>query len=804
MRLSTPQPEQGENLAEKVELLETILDDSNQLVQMSYLEDMTMVYVNGTAKAFRGNTDDDHHGRHCYEYMMGLDHQCPFCPLLTQGDQESASCEVDNGQQVFSVKTMRGEWKGRPAFIEYAADITPARRARQGFENQVETLLNSIPEAQGVLHFDLTANRCLSVNGAATHNLEHVQSDVAVDTTFAQTFSFVPDEEERQAALEQFNREALIAAYESGTIELSREVESYFDDGAVRWARVTARLIQNPSNNHLECIFFGMDISEEMARREKLERDANRQLALFNALARDYLNVYLIDVEADTVQVLKLDGYITRGLENNKKTVYPYHEICKNYIERRVHPEDREMMHEAMSAENLKRQLATKSEYMGSYRVIDDGETHYYQFKYLIAENNIGILAGFQNIDVLIASEREQQELLRTALAAAEEANVAKSAFLSNMSHDIRTPLNAIIGFNELAIHHLDDKAAVQRYLEKVALSSEHLLELVNDVLDMSRIESGRVHVEEAPINLQSMLETLRTITVGNASTAGVRLMYDTSGIVHQNVMGDELKIKKILVNILNNAVKFTPAGGTVTFTAEEHRLRSSKFAHFVFRVRDTGVGMSREFQGHAFEPFAREHEAADGSVSGTGLGLSIVKSLVNIMDGSIRLESEPGVGTEFTVTLHLAYNKDAVAPVVTSEQKTAAASHGMEGKRVLLVEDNELNREIAYEILKEAGFVVDTAADGVQAVEAVAQSDPGAYDVVLMDIQMPNMNGYEAARAIRNLPNSVRAHVPIIAVTANAFSSDRDKALSAGMDGHIAKPIDVPLLIDKMRELIG
>ncbi len=789
-------------LASKLALLEGILDDSNQLVQMSYLDDMTMVYVNGTARAFRGGCED-YHGRHCYEYMMGFDEQCPFCPLLTQGSKRSACTDVDNGQQVFSVKTTLTEWEGRAAFVEYATDVTPNRRAQQGFETQMSTLLQSIPEAQGIMHLDLTQDKCITVSGSAKNNLKSVQSDVAVDTTLAQTFAFIPDEAMRQEMTGIYNRKALISAYENGTVEISREVKSYFDDMSVRWARITARILQNPSNDHLECILYGMDISEEVNQRDAYEKQSHHQLALFNTLARDYLNVYLVDPDADKVKVLKLQGFMTSTLCGEGDVEYPYQATCERYIAERVHPDDKDMMRRALSIEAVKQALSMQEEYVSSYRILDNGKTHFYQFKYVVAENNEGILAGFMNVDNTIAAEREQQELLKTALLSAEEANAAKSTFLSNMSHDIRTPLNAIIGFNELAKKHADDPEATRRYLEKVTISSNHLLNLINDVLDMSRIESGQAHVDKACIHLPSMFNELHTIIAANANASDITLVFDTSNIQHTHVIGDELKIKKILMNILGNAVKFTEANGTVTFIAEERKLRTSRYAHFLFRIKDTGIGMSSEFQKHVYEAFSRENHESRDSTSGTGLGLSIVKSLVNILDGSIHLESERGAGSEFTVSLHLEIANAEQGDVKKAPSKQAKAQ-GFTSKRVLLVEDNEFNREIAFEMLTEAGLEVDTAEDGRIAVHKIVQAVGGTYDAVLMDIQMPNMNGYEATRAIRNLPDPTRANVPIIAVTANAFSSDRDEALAAGMDGHIAKPIDAKLLINKLHELAG
>ncbi len=793
--------EDDPDVVEKLKMLEEILNESNQLVQMSYLDDMTMVYTNAAADEFRGG-EESHKGRACYEYMMGLEEQCPFCPLRNRGDDLCATSEVDNGTQVFSVKTRLTKWAGRPAFVEYAEDITANRRAQQVFESQMKTLLNSIPEAQGVMHFDLTEDRCISVNGAAVNNLKSVEANVEVDTTLEQTFSFVPDEDDRKAMRDVFNRESLIQAYREGHVEIVREVQSYFDDGSVRWARVAARLIQNPTSDHLECIFFGMDISEEIERRHSYEERNHRQEALFNTLARDYLNVFLVHPENDSADILKLDGFVTSGLERGSKTAYPYKATVGRYIDERVHPDDQDAIRRALEIDNVINRLEDESEYLGSYRVIDQGETHFYQFKYLKADNGEGIVAGFQNVDATIAEEREHQEVLKEALDAAEEANKAKSVFLSNMSHDIRTPLNAIIGFNDLAKQHLDDPEALSRYLDKVSVSSKHLLSLINDVLDMSHIESGLVSLDEGPIYLPAMFDDLHTVIAGNAQKAGVDLVFDVDGLSHLNVIGDEVKLKKVLVNILGNAVKFTPAGGKVWFRVEEIDLCPSEYAHLVMHIRDNGVGISKEFQPHIFEAFTRETQPTGNHVAGTGLGLSIVKNLVNIMDGTIHLESEKGKGTEFVVSLHLKVDDEARDEAPAADGK--ALQLDVTGKSVLLVEDNDLNREIAYEILCGAGFEVDTARNGEEAVEKVSGAPAGTYDIVLMDIQMPRMNGYEAARAIRELDDEQKAHVPIIALTANAFSTDRDEALAAGMDGHISKPIDVDLLINKMSEFLG
>ena len=788
------------SIEEYAALLESILDDSNQMIQLSTLDDMRMVYANEPARAYTGHAGEPYRGCHCYEYMMGLPQQCPFCPMLTMGDADEAETEVDNGQQVFAVKTKRIFYNGDEAFIEYARDVTQVRRAQQNFEAQMSTLLQSIPDAQGVMHFDLTANECLSVNGNAVNNLKSVHSAVPVDETMGQIFSFVPDESLRTELLGIFNRDALLAAYEDGQVELSRETPSYFDDGSVRPARVSVRLVANPTTNHIECVFFGQDISEEVAEREALQRELEEQSTIFNALSRDFLNVFLVNPVKSTIRILKLDGYVTPGISVGSTADYPYNDVRDNYVFSRVHPEDQHMMIQALSLESVGDGLAQSDEYVGTYRVLDDGETHSYQFKYVKTDDPARVIAGFQNVDAIVAADRERQQTLADALVAAEQASLAKSTFLSSMSHDIRTPLNAIMGFAGLARDHTDDPRALERYLDKIDTASEHLLSLINDVLDMSSIESGRVHVADEPVNLKTLAGELHTIVSDAAGKKGIALTFDLEGVGHADVRADQLKLKKVLLNILGNAVKFTPAGGKVLFSVTEDPEEAAGLPRYVFVVRDTGVGMDKDFVAHVFETFSREDGVAE---QGTGLGMSIAKSLVDLMGGTISVKSEKGKGSEFTVALRL-------EPVRGTGEETVEAAdkedgeYSLNGRHVLLVEDNELNREIAVEILRAAGAVVETAADGAEAVASVTGAEPGHFDVVLMDIQMPRMNGYEAARAIRGLKDPARAAVPILAVTANAFDTDKAAAFEAGMDGHVAKPIDVSLLLSTMAEVLS
>ena len=786
------------NDEEKLELLTSIFDDSNQMMQVSDLESFTMLYANKPAQVYARHTDCSYEGEKCYKYMMGLDKQCPFCPMLQMGDADCRESEVDNGNEIYAVKTKIIELNGRKAFVEYAWDITKLRRSQKIFESHMKTLINSIPDAQGIFHLDVTQDICLSINGISK-NAQNMTQRSTIDKTIQAIASFVPKEEERQELFDFFCREALIENYEMGNVQISKETESYFDDRSIRSVKVTARLLMNPTTNHLECVIYGMDISEEVRERQEYQRHMQEQLAIFHAFSKDYLNIFLVDAKHDKAKILKLDGYVTSGLDKNQDIEYPYYSVCQKYIKERVHPDDQELMREAMRPERVSEELKNKEEYVGSYKILVDGEKHYFQYKYMRLEETGQIMAGFQNIDAIIMKEREQQEVLAKALKAAEHSNRAKTTFLNSMSHDIRTPLNAIIGFTALAESHADDPDAVKAYLSKINVSGNHLLSLINDVLDMSHIESGMVQLEEVPVNLKELISDLCTIVQTSVASKQIELQTQINHMVHENVEADKLRLNQVLLNILSNAMKFTEAGGRILFEVTELPEEKDGYVRYKFRIRDTGIGMSEEFKEHIFEAFSREQTSTISGIQGTGLGMSIAKNLIELMGGNIKVESELGKGTEFTVSVEL-----RCCDQIEKKAEMNTDKQQFKGKKILLVEDNELNREIAVELLTQEGFIMDTAADGLEAVERLRNADPGQYDLVLMDIQMPVMDGYEAARQIRELDNLWAAELPIIAMTANAFEEDRKKALEAGMNEHVAKPIDVEKLLGVLAEIMG
>ena len=410
--------------------------------------------------------------------------------------------------------------------------------------------------------------------------------------------------------------------------------------------------------------------------------------------------------------------------------------------------------------------------------------------------------------DFFIQQEHSEQEYrksleqknvaLQLAVQRETKANLAKREFLFNMSHDIRTPMNAIIGFTALAQTHIDDRGQVEDYLKKISVSSQHLLSLINDVLDMSRIESGKVTLEAKPVHLPELVRELRDIIQAVVSKKDLSLTLDTVGVENEDIIADPLRLEQILINVLANAVKFTPDGGQIGLWIVQKDTAPAGYADFEFHIKDNGIGMSEEFQKHIFEQFARERTSTVSKIQGTGLGMAITKSLVDMMGGRITVKSGQGKGSEFTISLRF-----PIGEAKTGQTPPAAKASAFTGKKLLVVEDNELNLEIASTLLKEAGFEVDTAENGKIAVEKVEAASADRYDLILMDIQMPEMDGYEATRRIRALPDAKKAALPIVAMTANAFEDDRKNALHAGMNGHIAKPLDIQKLFQVLSELL-
>ena len=411
--------------------------------------------------------------------------------------------------------------------------------------------------------------------------------------------------------------------------------------------------------------------------------------------------------------------------------------------------------------------------------------------------------------------QKNNQELNRLrllaeeAMVAAEDANKAKSTFLSNMSHDIRTPMNAVIGFATLALFNNDNTEKVKDYLNKILSSGNHLLSLINDILDMSRIESGKIQIDEQEANLSDMLYDIKNIIGGQIQHKQLELHIDVTDVTDEDVFCDKTRLSQVLLNLLSNAIKFTLPGGKIYISLAQLPSTIEGKGLYEIQVKDTGIGMSQEFAGKLFEPFEREQTSTVSKIQGTGLGMAISKNIIDMMGGTITVQTEKNKGTEFTIQLSLRLQEkqghiDNVKKTKALKVLDKNETESFVGRRLLLVEDNEFNREIALDILSGYGFCMESAENGAEAVEKVEASEPGYYDLVLMDIQMPIMDGHEATRRIRALDNSELASIPIIAMTANAFDEDKKAAMDSGMNGFLSKPVVIDEVIRVLQEVFG
>ena len=540
---------------------------------------------------------------------------------------------------------------------------------------------------------------------------------------------------------------------------------------------------------------FFINLIVEKGRKSLQKKDAEilYRDELFQKLSMNVDDVFLM-LDAKTYRA----DYVSPNAE--KLLGIGAGEICKDIrVLGKLHPEKPEDP-EKNDLEEI--QVQEQKEWDAEYIHQQTGERRWFHCVAMCSE-----VSGRKKYILVLSdrtSDRKMNQALSEAVRAAETANRAKSTFLSNMSHDIRTPMNAIIGFTTLAVSSIDNKNKVKDYLSKILSSSNHLLSLINDILDMSRIESGKIHLEETEVSLSEVLHDLKTIISGQIYAKQLELYVDAMDVANEDVYCDKTRLNQVLLNLLSNAVKFTPAGGTVSVRLKQFPGPTKGSALYEFRIKDNGIGMSQEFVQKIFSPFERERTSTVSRTQGTGLGMAITKNIVDMMGGTVEVQTEQGKGTEFTVRLPLriqsAHRRVEKIPEPESPALPAARAE-FRDRRILLVEDNELNSEIAAEILSQYGFQVDTAKNGAEAVEKVQHSKPGDYDLVLMDVQMPVMNGYEATKRIRGLSDPALAKITILAMTANAFEEDKRKALECGMDGFLSKPIVVEELIGTLQK---
>ncbi|MCI8339799.1 MAG: response regulator [Lachnospiraceae bacterium] len=811
--------------------------------------------------------------------------------------------------------------------VGVAIDVTQERAYEQEIiqKNQnLETIFTTMD--CGVLCHTVDGSRILSVNRAALSILGYQSQEELVEQGFDMVAASVLEEDKAKL------QDAIKNLKKVGD-NVSLEYQVRHEDGEILHIMGNIKLIEE--NGQLFYQRFLLDCTAQKLLEKKNER---HQMELVHALSIDYYLVCFFDLNTGIGMPIRMEDEGNTIFGSVFVGEISLEESMELYIQKFVYGEDRDMLRQMASLETLKAELGEKDAFYVNYRTVINGDMKYFQMKAVRTGDWVedqGIVLGIRSVDEETRREMEQKNLLEDALMQANRANKAKSVFLSNMSHDIRTPMNAIVGFTTLAVTHADNKDQVNEYLKKIMTSANHLLSLINDVLDMSRIESGKMHLEEKACSLSDILNGLRNIVQADIRAKQLDLFIDALDVLDEDIYCDKLRLNQVLLNLVSNAIKYTAAGGTVSIRIVEKPGAQAGYGNYEFIIKDSGIGMSEEFVKHIFEPFEREENTTTSGIQGTGLGMAITKNIVDMMNGTIKVKSEQGVGSEFTVSfafrlqsgkkesygipeLHgcralvvdddfnscdsVSYmlqqigmraewtlsGKEAVlrtrqaisrndsycvyiidwllpdmngvevtrrikkeigenVPVIVltaydwsdieeeareagvtafcskplflselssclrsivsknqSQEEEEGEKKAIHTGRILLAEDIDLNQEIAVTILNEAGFATEVAGNGQIAVDMLKNSEPGYYQVILMDIQMPVMNGYEATGEIRKLENKKLASIPILAMTANAFEEDKQEAMKCGMNGHIAKPIDIGKLIETLEKILS
>ena len=592
-----------------------------------------------------------------------------------------------------------------------------------------------------------------------------------------------------------FNKEAFLEMM--GSNESRKVVDMrWFINGNWVWLRHT--LIGLADGKGGGYVLIGVeDVNDE-----KVAIEAERErLSVIKGLSEDFTLVSFINpsTREDHLYYVKKNNWADNP---NWKKVGNFEDRLKLIANTLVHPDDRKMFLEMTSREVVNEKLSKKNAYYVNYRMIIGSAVEYWQLKFVIAgkaaDAQKQIVAGFISVDESTRLQLEQKEQLETqaealkqALSAAQAANSAKKEFLNSISHEIRTPLNAVIGLTSIASTHLGDAERVKDCLVKIDQSSDRLLSIINDILDMSRIESGKFDLKEAPMHLFELVHEVERDIRNDLQAKDLKFELDCVDINDDEVVCDRERLRQALLKVLSNAIKFTKEGGSISMSVKETPLTKSSYAAYEFRIKDNGIGMSEEFLKTVYEPFARE-STVSRDVRGMGLGLAITKNSVEMMGGQIEIASRLHVGTEVTMTFEF-----KLVQSKKNDENGALVNSGFAGKRILLVEDNILNREITMEILQDNGFIVTAVEDGDIAVKMLSKAKSRPFDVILMDVRMPVMDGYEATKRIRAFENKDVAEIPIIAMTANAFDEDRKASFEAGMNEHIAKPVSIEKLKD-------
>jgi len=700
--------------------------------------------------------------------------------------------DEDSVFYIYSVITdLTAEMKAETAVAE------GRKRQQDDFRESVRALLFANPQSLCTVRLNLTRNRCEEWYGTSQYVIKTIKSDTA-EGVIENISKIILNAQNRKTFREHFSLAALLRLFESGK---TRDIVRYrrsVEDGTSIWVETVVNMVENPETHDVEAVLFSEDINDQELNREIIQKITDT--------GYDYIAILRPEDEALFFRYagdIRTSTY--RELIHDIRKPWQYGNMVDYALDRWVDPNEREHFSIETRIGNIVQHLDDEGSYVVNVKSRGiDGEEGWKQIRLVwLDETRDWIL--IQQTDVTNTLKHRQKELverLETEKALryeADQANESKSNFLSSVSHDMRTPLNAILGYDRLALE-TDSGEDKNDYLKKIGQAGSTLLSLINDTLDLQKIETGTTTIHTAPVHCSEVVDGIITAVKPMMDARKINFRFENSKAVMAVIDVDAMHVQEIFINLLSNAAKFTPEGGNVLFSVEcEKETADEVYDKLV--IKDDGCGISEAFLPHIFEPFAQERTARNAGVGGSGLGLSIVRRLVELMHGRIEVESRPGEGTAFTV--YLAFRKFKGEPDQNHDREENVGRVDFAGKKLLLCEDNEMNREIAKAILTKKGIEVDCAFNGKNGLEMFKQSAAGEYAAILMDIRMPVMDGYETARAVRASGHPDSIMIPILAMTADAYTDDVKKAKDAGMNSHLSKPIDVDRLMSELAKYV-
>ena len=779
------------------DLYQTILDETQTAIVVHDIKTGEIFYVNEPLREIYGiegkieNLSPD--SRLIQE--RGKKHLDLDYAALRMGASNEAIEYHDSGR-IYQVKGKIIDWYGREAYLEYLTDVTDSKRFNEQLQLEHEELQRKYQEE--VLYRDKAISD--DIIASSRINLSHgyiEEMRIGTKDGYEKKYHYAMDLISRIVAFanevwlteeQNMNMSApiLLNRYLRGERSASEEYMAELKDGRHVWLRTEAKLVQRPETAEIIAFTYSKNITREKVLTNILEC----------IMSFDYDEIFTVDSLNGQISLVATGRYV---MDEQMQEGY-YEDEIQNLISRASTEADAARLKKELNIERILQSLDVEPVYITEVSLRSkNGKSRLKQLRFIYLNETLGtLLFTITDIDEMVKAEKQKQEELEKALQVAEEANITKIRFLANMSHEIRTPMNVIIGLAAIIKEEVDNPERVLENADRLAATSKYLLTLLNDVLDMSRVESGRISLNKQEFSMEQYWETVNTIAVSQAKAAEVSYIFEQAPDMQKDYIGDSVRLEQILINLINNAIKFTPKGGTVTVRTKQLETVNRR-VKLQMQVEDTGIGISKEFLPKVFQVFAQEHDATTSAYGGSGLGLSIAKSYARMMGGDISVESEEGVGTTFTAEVWL--DVSANHSETTASEMPMDKTDFFKGKRILLVEDHPLNTMVAKRLLEKQKMEVVHAEDGKAALDLFKSSDEGAFDAILMDVRMPVMDGLVATKKIRALLRDDAKTVPIIAMTANAFDEDKEQTKEAGMNAHLAKPIEPRTLYDTLAQ---